>query len=84
MPTTNREKFPTDTISSVRGIFDKETEVCLLLFLGIMVEYRLGGWGMHGVIYSELRIDRPGFDQRREIVYSRWLALVARVRIAIS
>lgn len=31
---------------------------------------------MHEVIYSGLKIDRPGFDQRQEIVYSRWLVLV--------
>ena len=55
----------------MRGIFDKETEVCLLLFLGIMMEYSLGGRGMRRVIYSEAKRGRLEFDQRQEIVYSR-------------
>ena len=38
---------------------------------------------MRGVIYSETKRGRPEFDQRQEIVYSRWLVLVGRVRIAI-
>jgi hypothetical protein len=53
----------------VWGIFDKEIEVCLLLFLGIMVEYRKEHGGMRRVIYSGARMDGPGFDQRQEIVY---------------
>ena len=39
---------------------------------------------MRGVIYSEAKRDRLEFDQRTEIVYSRRLVLVGRVRIAIS
>ena len=62
MPTTRSEEFPTDTISSVGGIFDKETGVCLLLFLGIMVEYGLEDRGMRRVIYPRAKRGRPEFD----------------------
>ena len=53
----------------MRGIFDKEIGVCLLLFLGIMVEYGLEDRGMRRVIYSGAKRGRLGFDQRQEIVY---------------